>query len=126
MDNENPVRPDGEPLAASETVPAGEEISIPDVIAGFMFAAFLALIIFIICFASEVLILMLAGGFLGSPASGLMLWAINRNKHRGIARGALVFGIVGFIMSGVCLVGSTVFFNTLQLGPIPSLEPPAK
>lgn len=107
MDNENPVRPDGEPLAASETVPAGEKIVIPDVIAGFFFAAFVALIVFIISFASQVLILILACGILGSPASGLILWAIYRNTHRGLARGALVFGIVGFIMSGVCLVGIT-------------------
>lgn len=113
MDNENPVQPDGEPLAASETVPAGEKISIPDVIAGFFFAAFVALIVFVFCFASQVLILMLAGGILSSPASGLMLWVINRNTYPGLARGALMFGIVGFIMSGVCLVGIT----QLQIRP---------
>lgn len=111
MENENPVQPDEKPLAAPETVPAGEEISIPGVISGFFFAALVALIVFLFCFVSQVLILILAGGILSSPASGLILWAINRHTHRGFARGALIFGIVGFIMGGVCLVGSTIIIN---------------
>lgn len=83
--------------------PSGERYPAASATAGFLCAGLLASVGALVCLGTGDPPIVTYGSSACGPVAGMVLWLASRGSFHYFARGALVFGVVCFVMSGACL-----------------------